>query len=164
LTAHTVYGKQIQALALYRFFLPTVFLLLISGVRYFQLGMTAVSAVLCFGMAWCLTLILMLLTVRAAGPTELRQVKPNSKGRLWWLKKSLPLLISSVMMIMLTSRNHHSGSIAPSQAVVGTTLLQCKQGLISLIGTSTNRYYLPMLVVLLSAISPPLLYSESACG
>lgn len=147
----TVYGKQIQALALYRFFLPTVFLLLISGVRYFQHGMTAVSAVLCFGAAWCLTLILMLVTVRAASPTELRQVKPDTKGRRWWLKKSLPLLISSVMMTVLTS----AGTIIlevlyPSQAVVGTYAVAMQTaGLISLIGTSTNRYYLPMLVVLL---------------
>ncbi len=147
----TVYGKQIQALALYRLFLPVVFLLLISGVHQFQLGTTAVSAVLCFGAAWCLTLILMLITVRAASPTELRQVKPDSKGRRWWLKKSLPLLISSVMMTVLTS----AGTIImevlhPSQAVVGTYAVAMQTaGLISLIGTSTNRYYLPMLVVLL---------------
>ncbi len=147
----TVYGKQVQALALYRLFLPAVFLLLISGVHQFQLGMTAVSAVLCFGAAWCLTLILMLITVRAASPTELRQVKPDSKGRRWWLKKSLPLLISSVMMTVLTS----AGTIIleilyPSQVVVGTYAVAMQTaGLISLIGTSTNRYYLPMLVVLL---------------
>lgn len=147
----TVYGKQILALALYRFFLPAVFLLLISGVHHFQLGMTAVSAVLCFGAAWCLTLILMLITVRAAGPRPLRKVSADSKGRRWWLKKSLPLLISSVMMTVLTS----AGTIIlevlhPSQAVVGTYAVAMQTaGLISLIGTSTNRYYLPMLVVLL---------------
>jgi O-antigen/teichoic acid export membrane protein len=147
----TVYGKQILALALYRFFLPAAFLLLISGMHHFQLDMTAVSAVLCFGAAWCLTLILMLITVRAASPTELKRVSPDSKGRRWWLKKSLPLLISSVMMTALTS----AGTIIlevlhPSQAMVGTYAVAMQTaGLISLIGTSTNRYYLPMLVVLL---------------
>ncbi len=147
----TVYGMQILALALYRFFLPAGFLLLIIGVRHFQLGVTAVSTVLCFGAAWCLTLILMLITERAARPRALRQVKVDSKGRRWWLKKSLPLLISSVMMTLLTS----AGTIIlevlhPSQAVVGTyAVVMQTAGLISLIGTSTNRYYLPMLVVLL---------------
>jgi O-antigen/teichoic acid export membrane protein len=147
----TVYGKQIQALALYRFFLPVVFLLLISGVHHFQLGMTAVSAVICFGAAWCLTFILMVVTVRAASPTELRLAKPDSKGRFWWLKNSLPLLISSIMMTVLNS----AGTIIleilyPSQAVVGTYAVAMQTaGLILLIGTSTNRYYLPMLVVLL---------------
>jgi O-antigen/teichoic acid export membrane protein len=147
----TVYGKQIHALALYRFFLPTVFLLLIIGLNVFKLGVTAVSAVLCFGVAWCLTLILMLVMVRAASPNPLRKVSADSKGRRWWLKKSLPLLISSVMMTVLTS----AGTIIlevlhPSQAVVGTYAVAMQTaGLISLIGTSTNRYYLPMLVVLL---------------
>jgi len=152
----TVYGKQIQALVLYRFFLPTVFLLLISGVRYFQLGMTAVSAVLCFGAAWCLTLMLMSVTVRTVSPKELRLARVDSKGRRWWLKKSLPLLVSSLMMTLLTS----AGTIIleilhPSQAVVGTYVVAMQTaGLISLIGTSTNRYYLPMLVVLLERRDP----------
>jgi len=146
----TVYGMQILALALYRFFLPAVFLLLIIGLDDFKLEVTAVSAVLCFGTAWCLTLILMLITVRAVSPRALRQAKPDSKGRRWWLKNSLPLLISSVMMTLLTS----AGTIIlevlhPSQAVVGTYAVAMQTaGLISLIGTSTNRYYLPMLVVL----------------
>lgn len=147
----TVYGKQIHALALYRFFLPAVFLLLIIGSNGLQFELTAVSAVLCFGTAWCLTLILMLVTVRAVAPKELGQAKADSEGRRWWLKKSLPLLISSVMMTVLTS----AGTIIleilyPSQAVVGTYVVAMQTaGLISLIGTSTNRYYLPMLVVLL---------------
>ena len=147
----TVFGKQILALALYRFFLPAVFLLLITGLHKFQLEMTAVSAVLCFGTAWCLTLMLMLIMVRTASPKEFRQAEANSKGRKWWLKNSLPLLMSSVMMTVLTN----AGTIIleilyPSQAVVGTYAVAMQTaGLISLIGTSTNRYYLPMLVVLL---------------
>ncbi|MDP1774794.1 MAG: oligosaccharide flippase family protein [Methylobacter sp.] len=147
----TVYGKQIQALALYRFFLPAVFLLLIIGLNVFTFEVTAVSVVLCFGTAWCLTLTLMLITVRAASPSPLRKVKPDSKDQRWWLKKSLPFLISSVMMTVLTS----AGTIIlevlhPSQAVVGIYAVAMQTaGLISLIGTSTNRYYLPMLVVLL---------------
>jgi len=133
-----------------------VFLLLISGVRYFQLGMTAVSAVLCFGAAWCLTLMLMSVTVRTVSPKELRLARVDSKGRRWWLKKSLPLLVSSLMMTLLTS----AGTIIleilhPSQAVVGTYVVAMQTaGLISLIGTSTNRYYLPMLVVLLERRDP----------
>ncbi|MGR9013111.1 MAG: lipopolysaccharide biosynthesis protein [Gammaproteobacteria bacterium] len=147
----TVYGVQILALALYRFFLPAVFLLLIIGLSYFQLEVTAVSAVLCFGAAWCLTLILMIIVVRANSPRELRQAKIDSTGRRWWLKKSLPLLMSSVMMTLLTSGGIIILEILyPSQAEVGTYAVAMKTAaLISLIGTSTNRYYLPMLVVLL---------------
>jgi len=147
----TVYGVQILALALYRFFLPAVFLLLIIALPYAQLKVTAVSAVLCFGTAWCLTLVLMLITARAASPRELRQAKANSKGRRWWLKNSLPLLISSLMMTLLTSGGIIILEILyPSQAEAGTYAVAMNTvALISLIGTSTNRYYLPMLVVLL---------------
>jgi O-antigen/teichoic acid export membrane protein len=147
----TVYGVQILALTLYRFFLPAVFLLLITALEDFQLEVTAVSAVLCLGTAWCLTLILMLITARAASPRALRKTKANLKNRPLWLKNSLPLLISSVMMTVLTS----AGTIIleilhPSEAVVGTYAVAMQTtALISLIGTSTNRYYLPMLVVLL---------------
>lgn len=147
----TVYGVQILAFALYRFFLPAAFLLLITGLRAFHFELTAVSAVLCFGIAWCLTLILMIITARIVSPRELRRTEPSSKGRRWWLKKSLPLLISSLMMTVLTSVGIIILEVLyPSQAVVGTYAVVMKtSALISLIGTSTNRYYLPMLVVLL---------------
>lgn len=153
----SVYGKQIQALALYRFFLPAVFFLLITGLENFKFGLTAVSTVLCFGAAWCFTFILMFITVRTVSPRPLRQAKADLKDRRWWLKNSLPLLISSVMMTLLTS----AGTVIlevlhPSQAVVGTYAVAMQTaGLISLIGTSTNRYYLPMLVVLLERRDQP---------
>jgi len=147
----TVYGVQILAFALYRFFLPATFLLLITGLTIFQSELTAVSAVLCFGIAWCLTLVLMIITERAARPRALRQTETDTKGQRWWLKKSLPLLISSLMMTVLTSVGIIILEVLhPSQAVVGTYAVAMKtSALISLIGTSTNRYYLPMLVVLL---------------
>lgn len=147
----TVFGVQVLALALYRFFLPAVFLLLVIELRNFGIELTAVSAVLCYGTAWCLTLIMMLVTARAASPRALRQSNADTRGRSKWLKKSLPLLISSLMMTVLTS----GGTIIleilyPSEAVVGIYAVAMQTtALISLIGTSTNRYYLPMLVVLL---------------
>lgn len=146
----TVLGVQILALALYRFFLPAVFLLLLMLSGDFEIELTAVSAVLCYGAAWCLTLIMMLVTARAASPRTLRQARADSKGRSKWLKKSLPLLISSLMMTVLTSAGTVILEILyPSQAMVGIYAVAMQTtALISLIGTSTNRYYLPMLVVL----------------
>ncbi len=147
----TVYGQQIIGLALYRFFLPTVFLLLLGSLQTLRIELSAVSAVLCFGAAWCCTLTLLVLTARAAAPQAIYRAKIDNQGRIWWLKKSLPLLISSLMMTMLTS----AGTIIleilyPSEAVVGIySVVMQTTALIALIGTSTNRYYLPMLVVLL---------------
>ncbi|MGZ0076804.1 lipopolysaccharide biosynthesis protein [Methylomonas sp. YC3] len=147
----TVFGAQILSLVLYRFFLPAMFLLLLLSLDDLRIELTAISAVLCFGAAWCLTLLLMTVTARAASPRGLHRIKADMKRRSRWLKKSLPLMMSSLMMTMLTS----GGTIIleilhPSEAVVGIYAIAMQtNALISLIGTSTNRYYLPMLVVLL---------------
>lgn len=152
----TVFGAQILALVLYRFFLPAVFLLFISLLNDFHLDITAVSAVLCFGIAWCLTLAGLLICAKTFGPDALQQIKANRRGGRWWLKKSLPLLVSSLMMTILTS----AGTIIleilhPSESVVGIyAVVMQTTALISVIGTSTNRYYLPMLVVLLERHEP----------
>ncbi len=150
--AISVYGFQVLALALYRFIVPGLFLLLVTRLNDFHFEITAVSAVLCLGVAWCVTLVLMVATAHATRPKAIGLATANSKGRrLRWLGRSLPLLISSLMMTSLTS----GGTIIlevlyPSQAVVAIyAVVMQTSGLISLIGTSTNRYYLPMLVVLL---------------
>jgi len=93
----------------------------------------------------------MSLTVHAISPSEFRRGKRDMARRSQWLVHSLPLLISSLMMTSLTS----AGTIIleilhPSEAVVAIYAIAMQtSGLISLIGTSTNRYYLPMMVVLI---------------
>lgn len=147
----TVYGHQILALALYRFFAPALFLILLLSLNDFRLEVSAVSAVICFGTAWSATLLLMGISVKAVAPHIPNTNGASQKDKRKWLKKSLSLLLSSLMMTLLTS----AGTIIleilyPSEAVVGIYAVAMQtSALISLIGTSTNRYYLPMLVVLL---------------
>lgn len=146
----TVFGAQILALALYRFVLPSVFLLLVVSINALE-ALNAETVVLCFGTAWCLTLGLMLVAAQATAPKAARRGQADCHGKRWWLLKSLPLLVSSIMMTLLTS----AGTIVleilhPSEAAVGIYAVAMKSGgFISLLGTSTNRYYLPMLVVLI---------------
>jgi len=147
----TVYGAQLLALALYRFLLPILFIACLFALGRFNAPLTAIKTSLAHGLAWCLTFGLMLLAIRAVQPVALDKFQANSKGQRWWVHKSIPLLLSSLAMTILTS----SGVIIleilhPSAVDVGAyamTMQTC--GLSSLIGTSTNRYYLPMLVVLL---------------
>lgn len=147
----TVYGHQILALALYRFFAPALFLILLLSLNDFRIEVSAVSAVNCFGAAWCVTLLLMGISVKAVAPHISNTNGATRKDKRKWLKKSLSLLLSSLMMTLLTS----AGTIIleilyPSESVVGIYAVAMQtSALISLIGTSTNRYYLPMLVVLL---------------
>lgn len=147
----TVYGYQILAMLLYRFFLPIALIALIYGGQYLNVELSAASAVLYFGLAWCLTLSLLSIAARVTGPKPLRLATPSTHDRRKWLGNALPLLISSLMMTILTS----AGTIVleliyPSEFQVGLFAV-CMQTctLIALIGTSTNRYYLPMLVVLI---------------
>jgi O-antigen/teichoic acid export membrane protein len=147
----TVYGFQIVAMVLYRLFLPLVFAGFLFSVQGLGYALSATSAVLCFGLAWCFTLLMLDLAERFASPKPLRQAKPTSHDRRKWLSNALPLMLSSLMMTVLTS----AGTIVleilyPSEFQVGLFAVSMQTcSLISLIGTSTNRYYLPMLVVLI---------------
>lgn len=146
----TVFGHQILAMVLYRLFLPATFIALVYAVPHF-VKVSAVSAVLSLGAAWCLTLLTLLLGMHVTRPKALASQRSNSQNKRKWLGKALPLLISSLMMTTLTSAGtiileiqHPSGFEVGLFAVVMQTC-----ALVSLIATSTNRYYLPMLVVLI---------------
>lgn len=146
----TVYGFQIQAMVLYRLFLPSAFAAFLFSAQGLGHVISATAAVLCLGLAWCFTLLLLDIVQRFASPKPLRQAKPSSHDRRKWLGKALPLMLTSLMMTMLTS----AGTIVlellyPSEFEVGLFAVGMQTcSILSLIGTSTNRYYLPMLVVL----------------
>lgn len=147
----TVHGFQIAAMVVYRFILPVTFIALLYAGQHWQQELSATFAVLAFGTAWSLTLAILVAASHLTSPRPLRQAKPTSHNMRKWLGLALPLLISSLMMTMLTS----AGTIVlellyPSEFQVGLFAV-CMQtcSLIALVGTSTNRYYLPMLVVLI---------------
>jgi len=83
-------------------------------------------------------------------PVEVKQSIPLRHEKKW-LSRSLPLVFSSLMLTVMTS----SGVVIlellfPSGIEVGTYAIAAQTGgFISLIGTSTNRYYLPMMVVMI---------------
>jgi O-antigen/teichoic acid export membrane protein len=83
-------------------------------------------------------------------PVEVKKSIPLQHGKKW-LSRSLPLVLSSLMLTVMTS----SGVVIlellfPSGIEVGTYAIAAQTGsFISLIGTSTNRYYLPMMVVMI---------------
>jgi len=147
----TVFGFQILAMVLYRFFLPVSFIAFIFGLQQTDFQLSASSSVICLGLAWCLTFALLTLITYRTCPKLLRQVNGSSQDRLKWINRALPLLIYSLMMTIINSAGpiilhalHPSGFQVGLFAVVMQT-----SALVVLIGTSTNRYYLPMLMVLL---------------
>ena len=144
------HGAHILSMAIYRLFLPLVYVLLITGISFSTLTLTALTAVLCFGFAWTLTFIVIWSVTQLLMPAEAKQSSPIRLGKKW-LRRSLPLVFSSLMLTVMTS----SGVVIlellfPSGLEVGTYAIAAQTGgFISLIGTSTNRYYLPMMVVMI---------------
>jgi O-antigen/teichoic acid export membrane protein len=144
------HGAQILSMAIYRLFLPLVYVLLIFGLLFTSLPLTALTAVLCFGFAWVLTFAVIWFLTKKLMPVEVKKSIPLKLGKKW-LSRSLPLVLSSLMLTVMTS----SGVVIlellfPSGIEVGTYAIAAQTGgFISLIGTSTNRYYLPMMVVMI---------------
>jgi O-antigen/teichoic acid export membrane protein len=144
------HGAHLLAMAIYRLFLPLIYLLLVIGLLFSPLPLSALTAVLCFGCAWILTLMVIWIVSQKLIPIEAKQSVPRQHKKKW-LRRSLPLVFSSLMMTVMTS----SGVVIlellfPSGMAVGTYAVAAQTGgFISLIGTSTNRYYLPMMVVMI---------------
>ena len=144
------HGAQILSMTIYRLFLPLVYVLLIIGLSFSSLPLTALTAVLCFGSAWVLTFTVIWFVTKMLMPVEVNKSIPMKLGKKW-LSRSLPLVLSSLMLTVMTS----SGVVIlellfPSGMEVGTYAIATQTGgFISLIGTSTNRYYLPMMVVMI---------------
>jgi O-antigen/teichoic acid export membrane protein len=146
----SVLGAPWLGITIYRLFLPLVYLLLIKGFLFAKLQLSASAAVLCFGFAWTLTLCVVWYVAKLLIPGEVKQAIPVSRGKKW-LRRSLPLVFNSLMMTVMTS----SGVLIlellfPSGIEVGLYAVAAQtSGFISLIATSTNRYYLPLMVLLI---------------
>ena len=144
------HGAHLLSMAIYRLFLPLVYLLFLIGLSFSSLTLSALTAVLCFGSAWVLTFIVIWFVTKMLMPVEVKQSIPLRHEKKW-LSRSLPLVFSSLMLTVMTS----SGVVIlellfPSGIEVGTYAIAAQTGgFISLIGTSTNRYYLPMMVVMI---------------
>jgi O-antigen/teichoic acid export membrane protein len=145
------HGAQILSMTIYRLFLPLVYLLLIIGLSAVSsLKFSALKAVLCFGSAWVLTLMIIWFVTQMMIPADVKRAIPRRHGKKW-LRRSLPLVFSSLMLTVMTN----SGVVIlellfHSSLEVGTYAIAAQTGsFISLIGTSTNRYYLPMMVVMI---------------
>lgn len=146
----SAHGAYLLSVAIYRLFLPTLYLFFLFGVSISLARLSALIAVSCYGMAWLVITLLMLKLSSFFVPTAVPQASPLIEGASW-LRNSLPLVMNSLMMTIMTS----SGVVIlevlfPSGTEVGIYAAAAQTGgFISLIGTSTNRYYLPVMVTLM---------------
>jgi O-antigen/teichoic acid export membrane protein len=141
------HGAYLLSVAIYRLLLPALYLFFLIGISISLARLSALIAVSCYGLAWTVIGLLMMRLSSFFKPLAVGQANPLINGASW-LRSSLPLVMNSLMMTVMTS----SGVVIlallfPSSREVGIYAAAAQTGgFISLIGTSTNRYYLPMMV------------------
>lgn len=142
----TATGAQIPAVVIYRFLLPACLFVLVQLTDQFGLSSTAISAAICYGIAWVLALVAVGHLVGDSMPQEVWHAEPSMLRRKW-LRRSAPFLFNSWMLSMMAS----SGVIMleiffTSQSVVGTFAVATQTGtFIVLLANTTNRFYLPLM-------------------
>lgn len=146
------HGAQLLSIAVYRLFLPVAYLLLLVGwVSFTPWNLSALSAVVCFGGAWLVTLAVMWRVLKSLMPAAVKLSAPVWLGKKW-LRRSVRLVMGSLLFTIMTS----SGVVIldmlyPSGLEVGMYAVAAQTGgFITLIGTSTNRYYLPTMVLFIN--------------
>jgi O-antigen/teichoic acid export membrane protein len=140
------HGAYLLSVTIYRLLLPVLYLFFLIGVSVSLARLSALIAVSCYGVAWTVVSLLMLRLSAFFKPLAVDYADPLINGASW-LRNSLPLVMNSLMMTVMTS----SGVVIlallfPSSREAGIYAAAAQTGsFISLIGTSTNRYYLPMM-------------------
>lgn len=143
-------GAYLLGMVLYRLLLPMLLITLLLAIAFSPLVLSAEIAVLCYGAAWIITFIIMWCVAKKLLPAEMIGASPAWQGKKW-LKAALPLVMSSLLLTIMTS----SGVVIlelcyPSGLEIGLYAVAAQTGgFISLVGTSTNRYYLPLMAVLI---------------
>jgi O-antigen/teichoic acid export membrane protein len=150
-----VHGAFLISVLIYRLFLPGIYLLSLAVLLASTIKPSAEAAVICLGTSWTLAFIILWAINHSITPNAGRQAVPEFRTKKW-LSRALPLVMNSLMMSILTSGGvvimeliHPSGLEVGIYAVAAQT-----GGFISLVGTSTNRYFLPMIVLMMERRDP----------
>lgn len=137
------------SVTIYRLGLPILYLSILISISVSLSRLSALIAVICLGLAWIIVLFLLWQLSTILMPVETKSCTASIHGKSW-IKASLPLVMTSLMMVVMTSGVVIMELLFPSGIDVAIYAVAAQTGgFISLIGTSTNRYYLPIMVVLI---------------
>lgn len=145
----TAYGAPILAAAIYRVGFPCCLLALNGAVLLSANKITGLSAVACYVLSWCAVSIAIWTVVRAKTPPEVSNASPDFQKKKW-LTQAMPLMVYSLLLTIIM----HSGviileTVRPSYPVSVYAVAMYTGAFVVLIATSTNRYYLSILSVLI---------------
>lgn len=146
----TAYRTYLLATFIYRVLLPLLLLGLLVSWSHISWPVTASQAACCYGAAWVLTFIAMRWAARRSTPRELWR-SPAAYHVRAWIGGSIPFLLQSLLMTLLVQAGVIVLEIVrphdPEVAVYGAALQT--GAVIVLAATSTNRFYLPQLSMML---------------
>lgn len=144
-------GRYFSAIAVYRVVLP---FLTLSGVLTSRAALgndfTATIAVICYGLPWLIVLTPMLALSRGALPQRERRGKCEYALRLW-IGRAISFFAYSLVLAFLGNSGlmamgcFHLGKDETGYFAAATQL----SGILTVVATSTNRYYLPRMSVYL---------------
>lgn len=146
----TAYGAPIAAAGIYRIAFPLLLLALNAAVWYSPWVLSGLSASWCYAVSWMIVTAAMWKLARRNMPARVRAAEPVYE-RTAWLKQSTPLLFysllltivaqSGVIILQLETTLEHDTSVFAVAMHTGA--------FVAVLATSTNRFYLPRLSVLL---------------
>jgi len=150
LEALTALGRKVAALAIFRVAVPATALACIGLLLALRVELSATLAVACWGPAWLLGLVLMMLAGRRSLPLALRHAVPLDETPHWRVE-SRPFFVYRMALGLLGQ----SGLIAmawlqaPAAAIGAYAAAAGTAGLATVLATATNRAYGRRLSILL---------------
>lgn len=138
-------GEVVRGTLIYRVVLPVCIVLCLTLAWISPFDLSADWAVLSWGAAWVVSLLILWRLARRAVSEELLSAEPSVEPRSW-LQGAVPFLIHSVMMSQFASLGIVGLELLGSAEQEAARLAAAMQtgGFIILLATATNRLYGPM--------------------
>jgi O-antigen/teichoic acid export membrane protein len=143
-------GRLILSTAIFRVAVPTMTLILAGFMLLLMQEPSGAMAVGCWGVAWALALVVMVVALHRTAPPEVRRADPTEEARAWrlaaipfWVYRFSLALVSQAAVIALDALQPSASAVGAYAAAIATANLPL------VLVTSTNRYYSRELAILL---------------
>eukprot|EP00913_Durusdinium_trenchii_P011147 g10469.t1 len=146
----TAYGSQLSVIVIYRILLPIAILVLNLVVAWTLISSSQITAVVCYGLSWCLALLGARCILNRRTPREVRTARHTTEDAKW-IWGGLSLMSYSLLLTLQAQ----AGVIAlelldVDESVVAQYVVAMQIGtFVVVLATSTNRFYLPLMSVLI---------------
>lgn len=137
-------GSYVWSTLIYRAGVPTFAIALVGGVVLLDWPMHAGTAALCYGAAWAIALVLMIVVAVRVLPKGVWKARPAYSARSWLAYASGYMSNAVLLAVMSATGILVMEMVGESEAQVGLYAAVAQTAnMIILVSTSTNRFYMP---------------------